>query len=47
MCPRDAFPGFDDPVNVDLDHEDALKLLLGADEVAEAPTDEIEPILDD
>jgi len=24
MSPRDAFPGYDDPVNVGLDDEDAL-----------------------
>ena len=26
--PRDAFEGYDDPVNIDMDPEEALKLLL-------------------
>jgi hypothetical protein len=26
--PRDAFPGYDDPVNIDLEPEEALKVLL-------------------
>jgi len=26
--PRDAFDGYDEPVNIDLDPEEALKLLL-------------------
>jgi hypothetical protein len=26
--PRDAFEGYDEPVNIDLDPEEALKLLL-------------------
>lgn len=28
MAPRDAFPGYDDPVNIDLEPEEALKVLL-------------------
>ena len=28
---RDAFPGYDDPVNIDMDPEDALKTLLADD----------------
>jgi hypothetical protein len=27
--PRDAFEGYDEPVNIDMDPEEALKLLLG------------------
>jgi hypothetical protein len=26
--PRDAFEGYDEPVNIDMDPEEALKLLL-------------------
>jgi hypothetical protein len=26
--PRTAFPGYDEPVNIDMDPEDALKLIL-------------------
>jgi hypothetical protein len=26
---RDAFEGYDDPVNIDMDPEDALRVLLG------------------
>lgn len=29
--PRDAFPGYDDPVNIDMEPEDAVELLV-ADE---------------
>jgi hypothetical protein len=39
--PRDAFEGYDEPVNIDMDPEEALKLLLGSP----AP-DVIEPELD-
>jgi hypothetical protein len=28
MPPRDAFPGYDEPVNIDMEPEDALKVLL-------------------
>jgi hypothetical protein len=41
--PRDAFEGYDEPVNIDMDPEEALKLLLN-DEPA---SDTIEPILDE
>jgi hypothetical protein len=44
--PREAFPGYDDPVNIDGKPEDVLKLLL-ADEVTGGAEDEIEPVLDD
>ena len=37
---REAFPGYDDPVNIDMDPEDALKLLLEPGEEAE-PTEEV------
>jgi hypothetical protein len=46
MSPRDAFPGYDEPVNIDGEPEDVLKVLLG-DEVGEGDSDEIEPKLDD
>lgn len=29
MAPRDAFEGYDDPINIDMEPEDALRLLLG------------------
>lgn len=29
--PRDAFEGYDEPVNIDLDPEEALKLLLNVE----------------
>jgi hypothetical protein len=32
VTPRDAFPGYDEPVNIDLDPEDALRVLLEADD---------------
>jgi hypothetical protein len=38
MAPRDAFPGYDDPVNIDMEPEEALTLLLksqGADDCEE------------
>jgi hypothetical protein len=40
--PREAFEGYDEPVNIDMDPEEALKLLL----TAEPSSDEIEPELD-
>lgn len=39
--PRDAFEGYDEPVNIDMEPEDALKLLL-----TEPNPDAIEPVLD-
>jgi hypothetical protein len=36
--PRDAFEGYDEPVNIDMDPEEALKLVLNA----EVPKDEPE-----
>jgi hypothetical protein len=44
--PRDAFPGYDEPVNIEGDPEDVLKVLLG-DEVTVGDTDTIEPVLDE
>jgi len=41
---RDAFEGYDEPVNIDMDPEEALNLLLGPEDPAE---DVIEPILDE
>jgi hypothetical protein len=38
MAPRDAFPGYDEPVNIDMDPEDALRVLVenqGEDEESE------------
>lgn len=35
MTPRDAFPGYDDPVNIDMDPEEALKLLVASDDESE------------
>ena len=32
VAPRDAFPGYDDPVNIDMEPEDAVKLLVDANE---------------
>lgn len=44
MPPRTAFPGYDDPVNIEGDPEELLGKLLGNDEPA---ADEIEPDLDE
>jgi len=35
VTPREAFPGYDDPVNIDMEPEDALRTLLGVEEDAE------------
>jgi hypothetical protein len=40
--PRDAFEGYDEPVNIDMEPEEALKLLLATEPSADA----IEPVLD-
>lgn len=38
---REAFPGYDDPVNIDMDPEDALKTLLADDDAPPAdPNDD-------
>jgi hypothetical protein len=39
--PREAFPGYDEPVNIEGEPEDVLKVLLG-DEVADPATNEDE-----
>jgi hypothetical protein len=31
MTPRDAFPGYDEPVNIDMEPEEALKMLIDAE----------------
>jgi hypothetical protein len=46
MTPRDAFPGYDDPVNIEGEPDEVLKVLLG-DEVTVNPDDVVEPVLDD
>jgi hypothetical protein len=46
MSPRDAFPGYDDPVNLSGEPEDVLKVLL-ADEADPGADDVVEPVLDD
>ena len=46
MPPRDAFPGYDDPVNIDGEFEDVVTQLMSP--ATEAPEeDEVEPELDD
>jgi hypothetical protein len=35
--PRDAFEGYDEPVNIDMDPEEALKLMLDAKPDKEDP----------
>jgi hypothetical protein len=37
---RDAFPGYDDPVNIDLEPEEALKVLLAPEPVDDEEVDE-------
>jgi hypothetical protein len=46
MSPRDAFPGYDDPVNIEGELDDVPKVLLG-DEVSSGTEDVEEPVLDD
>lgn len=42
---HEAFEGYDEPVNIDMDPEEALKLVM---DVPEAPPEDlIEPVLDD
>jgi hypothetical protein len=43
--PRDAFEGYDDPINSDMDPEEALRLAMGAPE--DPAEDVIEPVLDE
>jgi hypothetical protein len=44
--PRDAFPGYDEPVNIEGDPEELLRTLM-APESAAPEDDEIEPELDE
>jgi len=39
MTPRDAFPGYDEPVNIDMEPEDALNVLLDVEDEDESETD--------
>jgi len=41
--PRDAFEGYDEPVNIDMDPEEALKLVMET----EPAEDLIEPVMDE
>ena len=43
---REAFPGYDDPVNIDMDPEDALKTLLADDPKPAQADDEDAPVED-
>lgn len=40
--PRDAFEGYDEPIKIDLDPEEALKLVLAASGTSDATTAESE-----
>ena len=40
VTPREAFPGYDDPVNIDMEPEEALKVLIDA-EGEEEPDEEV------
>jgi hypothetical protein len=46
MTPRDAFPGYDDPVNIEGDAEEVLSELLD-NEASPGAFDKIEPELDE
>jgi hypothetical protein len=46
MAPRDAFPGYDEPVNIEGDPEELLATLLAPETVGPVE-DGIEPQLDD
>jgi hypothetical protein len=46
MSPRDAFPGYDEPVNIEGEPDDVLKVLL-ADEVSPGAEDVVDPVLDE
>jgi len=43
MSPRDAFPGYDDPVNIEGDPEEILRALLAKDCEDQSTDDEPEP----
>jgi len=42
MTPRDAFPGYDDPVNINLEPDDAVRLLVDADTESGGEAEETE-----
>jgi hypothetical protein len=44
--PRDAFPGYDEPVNIEGDPEELLRTLMEP-EAGEPAADEVEPKLDE
>jgi hypothetical protein len=44
--PRDAFPGYDDPVNLEGDFEEVVTTLL-TPETDSGAEDVVEPVLDD
>ena len=46
MSPRDAFPGYDEPVNINGDPDDVLKLLMG-DESSTGAGKVVEAVLED
>jgi hypothetical protein len=46
VTPRDTFPGYDEPVNIDMDPEDALKVLLEVNGDS-GDEDGVEPVRDD
>ena len=46
MSPRDIFPGYDDPVDIEGESDDVLKVLLGG-ETSSGAEDVVEPVLDD
>ena len=37
---RDAFPGYDEPVNIEGDPEEVIKVLVDADEECEEPEED-------
>jgi len=43
---RKTFEGYDEPVNIDMDPEEALKLILNA-KTRDPASDVIEPVLDE
>lgn len=47
MTPRDAFPGYDDPVNIDAEPEEALMILMSDESDNEENDEAAEDELDD
>lgn len=43
MTPRDAFPGYDEPVNIDMGPEEALAVLLDGEDEEGATEEGAEP----